>query len=117
MHIEVTDIDEGENANIFITVEASTDPDYRDNHEDFIDNNETYRFNLKVKDFDINNAPIDANKLIAECQKGFDTIMRALLLFQNKEEWKKLVANAMTSNYSWQHSAKEYQKIYKKMIG
>ena len=78
LHIEVTDIDEGENANIFITVEASTDPDYRDNHEDFIDNNETYRFNLKVKDFDTNNAPIDTNKLITGCQKGFDTIMRAL---------------------------------------
>lgn len=47
----------------------------------------------------------------------FDTIMRALLLFKNKEQWNKLVVNAMTSNYSWQHSAKEYQKIYKKMIG
>lgn len=75
---EVTDIDENEDAKFTIIVEASTDPDYRENHEDFIDNHESYKFELQAKDFDANNAPIDANKLIAECQKGFDTIMRAL---------------------------------------
>lgn len=46
-----------------------------------------------------------------------DTIMGALDLFHNKEEWNKIVVNAMNSDYSWQHSAKEYQEIYRKMIG
>ncbi|WP_378951685.1 glycogen synthase GlgA [Pelosinus sp. sgz500959] len=46
-----------------------------------------------------------------------DTIMRALLMYHNKEEWNKIVINAMNSDYSWEHSAKDYQEIYKKMIG
>ena len=46
----------------------------------------------------------------------FDTINHAITIFSNKEEWTKIVTNAMTSNYSWQSSAKQYQEIYKKMI-
>ncbi len=45
-----------------------------------------------------------------------DTIMKAILMFQNKKEWEKIVVNAMNSNYSWEHSAKEYQDVYTKMI-
>ncbi|MBC8016593.1 MAG: glycosyltransferase, partial [Sporomusaceae bacterium] len=46
----------------------------------------------------------------------FDTINKAVELFKNKEEWNKIVVNGMTSDYSWQQSAKQYQEIYKRMI-
>lgn len=45
-----------------------------------------------------------------------DAINRALALYENKEEWNKVVTNAMNSDYSWQSSAKQYQEVYKKMI-
>ena len=46
-----------------------------------------------------------------------DAIKKAVNIFRNKEEWNKIIRNAMNSDYSWQHSAQEYQEIYKKMIG
>ena len=46
----------------------------------------------------------------------FDTLNKATILFKNKAEWHKIVTNAMTSDYSWQNSAKQYQELYKKMI-
>ena len=46
-----------------------------------------------------------------------DTIIRALSIFKNKEEWNKIVKNAMNSDYSWENSAKQYQELYEKMIG
>lgn len=46
-----------------------------------------------------------------------DTINQAIAIFKNKGEWNKIVTNAMTSDYSWRNSAKQYQDLYKKMIG
>jgi len=46
-----------------------------------------------------------------------DTINEAVKIFHNKEEWIKIVKNAMNSDYSWRESAKQYQEIYKQMIG
>ncbi|MBP2626880.1 MAG: hypothetical protein H6Q68_1591 [Firmicutes bacterium] len=46
-----------------------------------------------------------------------DAINKALALYKNKEKWNKVVSNAMNSDYSWQSSAKQYQEVYKKMIG
>lgn len=46
-----------------------------------------------------------------------DTINGAIELFKDKKEWKKLATNAMNSDYSWQESARQYQEIYKKMLG
>ncbi len=44
-----------------------------------------------------------------------DAIIRALLLFKNKEEWNTLVKSAMSSDYSWQSSAKQYQELYENL--
>lgn len=46
----------------------------------------------------------------------FDTINKAIEIFKNKAEWNGIIVNAMTSDYSWQQSAKQYQEIYKRMI-
>ena len=46
----------------------------------------------------------------------FETINKAIAIFKNKKEWNKIVTNAMTSDYSWKSSAKQYQKIYKGMM-
>jgi len=47
----------------------------------------------------------------------FDTINQAVALFKNKTAWNKIVKNAIQSDYSWQKSAQEYQKIYRKIVG
>jgi len=46
-----------------------------------------------------------------------DMVQQALVVYSNKEEWEKVIKNAMNSDYSWQQSAKQYQEIYKKMLG
>jgi starch synthase len=46
-----------------------------------------------------------------------DAISRALDLFRNnKMHWNQVVYNAYTTDSSWEKSAKEYEKIYKKAI-
>ncbi|MBX4264146.1 glycogen synthase GlgA [Clostridium estertheticum] len=41
-----------------------------------------------------------------------ETINRALDLYKDKNCWNKLVRNAMSSNNSWENSAKNYMKLY-----
>lgn len=43
-------------------------------------------------------------------------IQRAIALFSHKEIWKKLQLNAMSKDFSWDVSAKEYLAIYEKMV-
>ena len=45
-----------------------------------------------------------------------DAVRRALSLYCEKEEWSKLVANAMKMDFSWNASAKEYLKMYETVI-
>lgn len=45
-----------------------------------------------------------------------DSINRALDLFKDKESFNKLVINAMTSNNSWENSAKNYINLYGDLI-
>lgn len=45
-----------------------------------------------------------------------NTIKRAIKTYQNKKTWQSLVKRAMNCDYSWASSAKEYVKIYKKLI-
>lgn len=41
----------------------------------------------------------------------------ALHIYQhNKEAWNKIVLEAMKSDFSWEKSAKEYRKLYKKIL-
>ena len=43
-------------------------------------------------------------------------LKRALGCYANYEIWKKIVENAMNSDYSWTESAKEYRKLYDKLL-
>lgn len=43
-------------------------------------------------------------------------IKRAFALYNNPEEWKKLILRAMSRDSSWELSAKEYIKLYKKAM-
>jgi len=45
-------------------------------------------------------------------QELLDAINRALDLYNDKTSWDKLVQNAMSSNNSWENSAKNYMKLY-----
>lgn len=39
-------------------------------------------------------------------------IREAITLYRYKEEWKRLMERAMSSDFSWAHSAKEYKQLY-----
>ncbi len=41
----------------------------------------------------------------------------AIYTFGNKKEWNEIVKNAMTTDFSWQKSSGEYEKLYDKMLG
>ncbi len=45
-----------------------------------------------------------------------DAVRRALSLYCDKEEWSKLVANAMNMDFSWNASAKKYLEMYEKVV-
>ncbi|WP_302489096.1 glycogen synthase GlgA [uncultured Mitsuokella sp.] len=44
-------------------------------------------------------------------------LKRALSAYENYEEWKQIVENAMNSDYSWKESAREYKALYEKLMG
>jgi starch synthase len=44
------------------------------------------------------------------------TITEALKTYQDKENWKKLMLNGMKKDFSWTASAREYVKIYEKLV-
>ena len=44
-----------------------------------------------------------------------DAIKRAYYMYQDKDQWKKVVKNAMGSDFSWDKSAQEYINIYKSL--
>src|SRR5438034_5933935 len=43
-------------------------------------------------------------------------VNRALAVFQNKNQWKTLMTNAMTADYSWSRSASEYLNLYRRLL-
>ncbi|HEY9051747.1 MAG TPA: glycogen synthase GlgA [Gammaproteobacteria bacterium] len=45
-----------------------------------------------------------------------ETIDHALSCYENRTEWKQLQLNAMTADYSWQHSAQQYLELYQAAI-
>ena len=45
-----------------------------------------------------------------------NAIRRALKLYKNREEWVKLVRQAMTCDFSWEVSAKKYVELYKSLL-
>ena len=42
----------------------------------------------------------------------FTKIKEAITVFKSKKDWKKLVSNSFESDFSWQNSAREYEKLY-----
>ena len=42
-------------------------------------------------------------------------IDRAISVYNDKDNWAKLIKNAMSADFSWKKSAKEYVKIYEKL--
>jgi starch synthase len=46
----------------------------------------------------------------------FGQLVRAYELFRNKKMWQKLQVNAMGSDFSWDFSAKEYERLYRNAI-
>ncbi len=44
-----------------------------------------------------------------------DAIRRAVSTYYKKEEWSACINNAMTADYSWKASAKEYMQLYKNL--
>jgi starch synthase len=45
-----------------------------------------------------------------------DAIHRALATFRNKKEWTAMMQRAMQKDYSWQKPAREYLRIYERVI-
>ncbi len=43
-------------------------------------------------------------------------IREAISDYKNKEEWKKLMYRAATTDFSWSHSAKDYEALYLDML-
>ena len=44
-----------------------------------------------------------------------DAIRRAVAAYSNKEDWKACMKNAMSGDYSWKNSAKQYIDLYKSL--
>lgn len=44
------------------------------------------------------------------------TIREALKYYQAPKEWNEIVKRAMSEDFSWQKSAKEYLKLYKNLL-
>jgi starch synthase len=45
-----------------------------------------------------------------------DCLRRALEVYGDQPRWKRLVRNGMQQDFSWEHSAKEYVKVYRKAM-
>jgi starch synthase len=43
-------------------------------------------------------------------------LRRALMVYADKKHWKRLIKNGMTTDFSWERSAKDYVKIYRKAM-
>jgi len=45
-----------------------------------------------------------------------EAIQQAVDLFQNHKDWKKLIANGMRADFSWDRSAKKYIELYRSLM-
>jgi starch synthase len=44
------------------------------------------------------------------------TVHEAIKTFKDKEAWRKLTLNGMRKDFSWTASAREYAKVYEKLV-
>jgi starch synthase len=45
-----------------------------------------------------------------------DCLRRALEVYRHRNRWNHLARNGMNVDFSWEHSAKEYEKVYRKAM-
>jgi len=45
-----------------------------------------------------------------------EAVKRAIALYCNPQAWRRLMANAMASDFSWQRSATEYYGLYRQLV-
>jgi starch synthase len=45
-----------------------------------------------------------------------DCLHRALAIYGDRTKWRSLMRNGMKQDFSWEHSAKEYVKVYRKAM-
>jgi starch synthase len=47
----------------------------------------------------------------------WDALQRALALYRtHPKKWRRLQLNGMKKNFSWEHSAAEYVKVYRRLV-
>ncbi|HLA68081.1 MAG TPA: glycogen synthase GlgA [Bacteroidota bacterium] len=51
----------------------------------------------------------DAKELVKAVQRG-------IKIYQQPDEWKKLMRNGMMKDFSWEHSARKYVGLYKELL-
>ena len=51
-----------------------------------------------------------------ESKELLKVIQRALKVFQQPEEWKRLMRNGMSRDFSWENSARKYINLYKELL-
>ena len=66
-----------------------------------------------VKDFDGEKGSGNGFSFLAKDPWAFyGAITEALIIYNQPTLWKKLVTNCMSSDFSWDYAAKEYEKWY-----
>ncbi len=61
----------------------------------------------------------DGNGFVATEHTGdslYDATMRAVNAYRDRDGWKEIVRRAMTEDWSWSRSGREYIELYKKML-
>jgi len=43
-------------------------------------------------------------------------VQRAVKLYEQQDEWKKIIRNGMARDFSWGHSARKYVSLYKELL-
>ena len=60
----------------------------------------------------------DSPSQITMHMKCLATVRNAESIFyDNKREWNKMVDRAMAADFSWNHSARQYEEMYNWLIG
>jgi starch synthase len=51
-----------------------------------------------------------------EPNEAWHTLLRAMLVFRDKNTWKQIQRTAMAQDFSWEHSAQQYLELYLQML-
>ncbi len=46
----------------------------------------------------------------------FETLERAFALYENRQDWRKVMRSAMQQDFGWRRSAEQYSKLYAKLV-